>query len=135
MASTKINPSNLYSSVPFGFSHAAIQDKPRTVHLAGQVAWDADCNIVGADDLALQVQAALANLSAVLAEVGARPEDLVRMRTYIVDNAPEKLGVVVDAINAFYAGATPAPNTVIGVSGLALPGFLVEIEATAQLDA
>jgi len=134
MASTKINPPSLYNSVPFGFSHAAIQTGARTVHLAGQVAWDAECNVVGEGDLARQVEVALANLSAVLAEVGAGPEDLVRMRTYIVDNTPEKLGVVVGAINAFYAGAVPAPNTVVGVSGLALPNFLVEIEATAQLE-
>jgi enamine deaminase RidA (YjgF/YER057c/UK114 family) len=133
MASTKINPSSLYNSVPFGFSHAAIQTEGRTVHLAGQVAWDAECNVVGEGDLARQVEVALANLSAVLKEVGAGPEDLVRLRTYIVDNTPEKLGVVVGAINAFYGGATPAPNTVVGVSGLALPDFLVEIEATAQL--
>lgn len=134
MASTKINPPSLYNSVPFGFSHAAIQTGARTVHLAGQVAWDAECNVVGQGDLARQVEVALANLSAVLAEVGAGPEDLVRMRTYIVDNTPEKLGVVVGAINAFYAGAVPAPNTVVGVPGLALPDFLIEIEATAQLD-
>lgn len=134
MASTKINPPSLYNSVPFGFSHAAIQTGARTVHLAGQVAWDADCNVVGEGDLARQVEVALANLSAVLAEVGAGPEDLVRMRTYIVDNTPEKLGVVVGAINAFYAGAVPAPNTVVGVSGLALPNFLIEIEATAELE-
>ena len=134
MASTKINPPSLYNSVPFGFSHAAIQTGARTVHLAGQVAWDAECNVIGEGDLARQVEVALANLSAVLAEVGAGPEDLVRMRTYIVDNTPEKLGVVVGAINAFYAGAVPAPNTVVGVSGLALPNFLVEIEATAQLE-
>ncbi len=134
MASTKINPPSLYNSVPFGFSHAAIQTGARTVHLAGQVAWDADCNVVGEGDLARQVEQALANLSAVLAEVGAGPEDLVRMRTYIVDNTPEKLGVVVGAIHAFYGGAVPAPNTVVGVPGLALPDFLIEIEATAQLD-
>jgi enamine deaminase RidA (YjgF/YER057c/UK114 family) len=43
--------------------------------------------------------------------------------------------VVVAAIQRFYGGATPAPNTVVGVQSLALPDFLVEIEATAQLDA
>lgn len=134
MASTKINPPALYNSVPFGFSHAAIGTGAKTLHLAGQVAWDAECNVIGAGDLGRQVEAALANLSAVLASAGAGPSDLVRLRTYIVDNTPEKLGVVVDAINAFYAGATPAPNTVISVPGLALPDFLIEIEATAQLE-
>ncbi|WP_438851645.1 RidA family protein [Brevundimonas nasdae] len=134
MPITKINPPHLYESVPFGFSHAALQEGGRTLHLAGQVAWDAQCNVVGEGDLARQVEVALQNLSAVLAEAGADAGNLVRLRTYIVDNTPEKLGIVVGAINRFYAGATPAPNTVVGVSGLALPDFLVEIEATASLD-
>ena len=134
MPITKINPPHLYESVPFGFSHAALQEGGRTLHLAGQVAWDAQCNVVGEGDLARQVEVALQNLSAVLAEASADAGNLVRLRTYIVDNTPEKLGIVVGALNRFYAGATPAPNTVVGVSGLALPDFLVEIEATASLD-
>ena len=134
MPITKINPPHLYESVPFGFSHAALQEGGRTLHLAGQVAWDAQCNVVGEGDVARQVEVALQNLSAVLAEASADAGNLVRLRTYIVDNTPEKLGIVVGAINRFYAGATPAPNTVVGVSGLALPDFLVEIEATASLD-
>ena len=134
MGSTKINPPNLYKSTPFGFSHAAVQDSGRVLHLAGQVAWDAQCNVIGEGDLAVQVEAALANLTAVLEHMKLTPADLVRLRTYIVDNDPEKLGVVVAAIQRFYGGATPAPNTVVGVQSLALPDFLVEIEATAQLD-
>ncbi len=134
MPITKINPPHLYESVPFGFSHAALQEGGRTLHLAGPVAWDAQCHVVGEGDLARQVEVALQNRSAVLAEASADAGNLVRLRTYIVDNTPEKLGIVVGAINRFYAGATPAPNTVVGVSGLALPDFLVEIEATASLD-
>lgn len=134
MASKKLNPSELYDSRPFGFSHAARHDGGPTLHLAGQVAWDARCNVIGQDDLSAQTDAALANLAAVLASAGTGPENLLRLRTYIVNNDPEKLGVVVAAINRFYGGAEPAPNTVVGVQSLALPDFLVEIEAIAQLD-
>lgn len=128
---TRINPNNLYDALGFGFSHATLQDGGKTLHLAGQVAWDAECNVVGGDDLAAQTRQALANLKAVLAEVGATPADIVRLRTYVVDHNPEKLGVVLGEVGAFYEGATPAPNTFLGVQTLALPDFLVEIEATA----
>jgi enamine deaminase RidA (YjgF/YER057c/UK114 family) len=37
-------------------------------------------------------------------------------------------------VQAFYGAAAPAPNTFIGVQSLALPDFLIEIEATAALD-
>src|SRR5690606_9946882 len=80
MATTKSNPSELYDSTPFGFSHAAVQDGGRVLHLAGQVAWDADCNVVGVGDFAAQVDKALANIAAVLAHSGLGPSDVVRLR-------------------------------------------------------
>jgi len=129
----RINPKSLYDSLPFGFSHATLQEGGKTVHLAGQVAWDAAGNVVGPGDLAAQARQALANLKAVLAEVGASPADIVRLRTYVVDHAPDKLGPVLGQFPDFYEGAVPAPNTFIGVQALALPDFLVEIEATAAL--
>lgn len=133
MSNRKINPAGLYDAVGYGFSHAALQDGGRTLHLAGQVAWDKDGALVGAGDLAQQTRQALANLKAVLAEAGATPADIVRLRTYVVDHNPDKLGPVLGEVAAFYDGATPAPNTFIGVAALALPDFLVEIEATAAL--
>ncbi|WP_448663939.1 RidA family protein [Sphingomonas sp. CJ20] len=133
MPNTKINPSTLYDAVGYGFSHAALQEGGKTLHLAGQVAWDKDCNVVGGDDLAAQTRQALANLKAVLAEAGATPADIVRLRTYVVNHSPDKLGAVLGEIGAFYEGATPAPNTFLGVPTLALPDFLVEIEAIAAI--
>ena len=97
------------------------------------MAWDKDGAIVGACDLTAQTRQALANLKAVLAEAGATPADVVRLRTYVVDHHPDKLGAVLPEIMAFYDGVTPAPNTFIGVAALALPDFLIEIEATAAL--
>jgi len=121
----------LYNSVQFGFSHAVRQKGGDTLHLAGQVAWDKEGKLVGAGDLAAQTRQALANLREVLAAAGATPADIVRLRTYVVDHSPDKLGPVLGEIGVFYAGAPPAANTFIGVQALALPDFLVEIEATA----
>lgn len=134
MRAQKINPQTLYNSVQFGFSHAARQRGGSTLHLAGQVAWDKDGKLVGSGDLGAQTRQALANLRAVLAEVGATPADVVRLRTYIVRHTPEKLAPVLAEIGQFYAGTVPAPNTLIGVEALALPEFLIEIEATAATD-
>lgn len=133
MSITRINPANLYDSLPYGFSHATLQSDGRTVHLAGQVAWDAQAKIVGAGDLGAQARQALANLGAVLASVGCTPADIVRLRTYVVDHSPDKLGIVLGETAAFYGSAVPAPNTLIGVAALALPEFLIEIEAIAEV--
>lgn len=133
MPAERKNPSTMYDSLPFGFSHASVSEPGRLLHLAGQVAWDKDGNVVGGDDLAAQTRQCLSNLREVLASEGATPADLVRIRTYIVDHTPDKLGPFSAEMMAFYGDVMPAPNTLIGVQALALPDFLIEIEATAIL--
>jgi len=131
MTSNRLNPETLYESTRFGFSHAAIDARNGVVHLAGQVAWDKDYTVVGGDDLAAQTRQALANIRAVLEAAGSSVENLLRLRTYIVNHDVEKLQIVSGELAAFYGDTTPAPNTVVGVQALALPDFLVEIEAVA----
>lgn len=128
-----INPASLYQSTPYGFSHAVASNGATFVHCAGQVAWDRDYNVVGGNDLGAQTRQALANLKVVLAEAGAGVEDIVRLRTYVVNHNPDCLAPVGEALAEFYGTAMPAANTWIGVQALALPDFLIEIEATAQL--
>lgn len=130
----RLNPPDLYTSVEFGFSHAVVSRGGTTVHCSGQVAWDRDHTLVGEGDLAAQAQQALTNLKAVLAAAGAGPQHVVRLRTYIVDHTPDKLGTIAPAMMAFYGDVLPAANTVVGVPALALPGFLIEVEATAVID-
>jgi len=134
VANQKINPQDMYDSVQYGFSHAVAHRGKKTIELAGQVAWDADCNLVGEGDLAAQAKQVFQNLRQVLAVAGAGPADVVRLRTYIVDYTPDMLDVIGSEIAAFYDGAVPAANTLIGVQSLALPGFMIEVEAVAVVD-
>nr|WP_255536566.1 RidA family protein [Pacificimonas pallii] len=123
----------MYDSLAFGFSHACRTDRQLTIHCAGQVAWDRAGNLVGEGDIAAQARQALANLKTVLTAAGAGIEDLVRIRTYVVQHKPEYLEPVGMALGEFYGDITPAPNTWIGVHSLAMPEFLIEVEATAAL--
>jgi len=132
MPVSRVNPDTLYDSLAFGFSHASVSQGGALLHLAGQVAWDKDGAVIGGDDIGAQARQCLANLRAVLESQGLGPEDLVRIRTYVVGHTPDKLGPVTEELMAFYGDVTPAPNTWIGVQALALPDFLIEIEATAQ---
>ncbi len=133
MTAARINPPSLYQSTQYGFSHAALDVRNGVVHLAGQVAWDQNYNVVGGDDLALQTRQALSNIKAVLDEVGASAEDILRLRTFIVNYDPSKLEAVGGELMSFYGDVLPAPNTVVGVQALALPDFLIEIEAIALI--
>jgi enamine deaminase RidA (YjgF/YER057c/UK114 family) len=135
MSHEKINPPALFNSLQYGFSHAVAHTDghsgARTIECAGQVAWDRDCNLVGEGDFAAQAREAFRNVQTVLKAAGATPADVVRLRTYIVDHDMEKLEALGPIMAEFYGEVTPAANTLIGVQALALPGFLIEVEATA----
>lgn len=134
MSRKVINPAELYESTAYGFSHAVASSDATLVHCAGQVAWDKDYQVVGGSDLGAQARQALANLKTVLVEAGAGVEDIVRLRTYVVNHTPDCLGPVGAALAEFYGDVMPAANTWIGVQALALPDFLIEVEATAQIN-
>ncbi len=133
MTRKTINPSSLYDSSKYGFSHAVESHGAKMIHCAGQVAWDRDGDLVGGDNIVDQARQALLNLQKVLAEAGATAANIVRMRTYVVGHKPEYLESVGQAISEFYGDVEPAANTWIGVQCLALPEFLIEIEATAVI--
>ena len=134
MSVKTVNPPSMYNANQFGFSHAVESNGQRLLHLAGQVAWDKDCNIVRPGDLAAQARQCFANLKEVLAAEGAGPGNVVRLRTYVVNYSADQLAAIGPAIQEFYGDVVPAANTLLGVQALAMPDFLIEIEATAQLD-
>ena len=133
MSRKVINPTSLYDSTAYGFSHAVASSGATLVHCAGQVAWNKDYEVVGGTDLGAQARQALVNLRAVLTEAGAGVADIVRLRTYVVNHNPDCIAPVGQALAEFYGDVMPAANTWIGVQALALPDFLIEIEATAQI--
>ena len=108
----------------------------RTVHVAGQVAIDERGESVGVGDVAAQVEQVHRNLVAALASAGATFDDVVRLTMYMADLRPETLGPAVEALlrTREAMGITAAPPlTCIGVSALASPDYLLEIEAIAVL--
>lgn len=133
MTSTRINPDTLYPSVQYGFSHATLDEATGTLHLSGQVAWDKDYTVVGGSDVGLQARQALANIKAVLASQGLGPEAVLRLRTFVVNYDVSMLGAIAPELAAFYGDVVPAANTVVGVQALAMPEFLIEIEAIATI--
>lgn len=134
MSRSAINPAHMYNSVQFGFSHATESRGQRVLHLAGQVAWNDAGELVGPGDLQAQCAQVFRNLKEVLGAAGMTPADVVRLRTYVVDYSADKLAVIGPAIGAFYGDVTPAANTLLGVAALAMPEFLIEVEATAVSD-
>ena len=59
MTKQTINPNSLFDSNQYGFSQITLSNPGKLVFISGQVAWDAQMNIVGENDLARQTRQAL----------------------------------------------------------------------------
>ncbi|MGJ3507919.1 RidA family protein [Enemella sp. A6] len=124
-----ISPDNLHPTP--GFSHIAIAEGSRLVCFAGQVALGSDFNVIGGDDLFLQTKAAMENLAVALEAAGVRWDQVVRRTIYTTQ--PTEYEVMTRAIEEVTGSTEHPAQTIIGITGLAVPGLLVEIECTAVL--
>ncbi|TDC22613.1 RidA family protein [Kribbella albertanoniae] len=102
----------------------------RTLYCAGQTAMNADGKPEHDGDMAGQLELSLTNLEAVLAEAGMSLANVIRLNVYTtdVDLLFQHYGVLAARLGA--AQVAP-PTTMLGVSRLALPDLMVELEATA----
>jgi len=129
-----VNPNSLFQSLPHGFSQVVIASGNKMVFISGQTAWDVRKNIVGGDSVLEQARQAFRNLETAMEAAGGTLKDVVALRIYVVDYQAESGTAVGTALREFFSPENPPASTWIGVSALAVPEFLIEIEATAVLD-
>ncbi|TDO51987.1 enamine deaminase RidA (YjgF/YER057c/UK114 family) [Kribbella sp. VKM Ac-2571] len=126
---TAVNP--VPWSLELGFNQGElVAGHTRTLYCSGQTAMDADGKPQHDGDLPAQLALSLDNLEAILTEAGMSLTNLVRLNVYTtdVDLLFPHYGVLAARLAA--AGVAPA-TTMLGVTRLAVPGQLVELEATA----
>ena len=134
MSKECVNPKSLFPSVQHGFSQVVVASGRKMVFISGQTAWDTRKKIIGGDNLLEQARQAMRNLQTAIGAAGGTLKDIVSLRIYIVNYQVENANALRTALNEFFYSANPPASTWIGVSALAVPEFLIEIEATAVLD-
>ncbi|TXS19864.1 RidA family protein [Streptomyces sp. ms191] len=118
-------------SVERGFNQGeVVSGHTRTLYISGQTAMSKDGEPRHDGDMAAQLTLSIDNLEAVLGEAGMSPADLVRLNVYTtdVDLLFRHYGLLAARLGA--AGVAPT-TTMLGVTRLAIPGQLVELEGTA----
>jgi reactive intermediate/imine deaminase len=125
----RTNPPTL--SKPTGYTHIVeVSGAAKMVYISGQIAFDAQGNVVGAGDMKAQAEQVFKNLDAALTAAGAKFSDIVKMNTYItdMDKAP-----AVREVRARYFGDTTPASTFVKVAGLVRPELMLEIEVIAAV--
>lgn len=124
-----INPSTWNAG--FAYDQAQLRPAPKQVlTLAGQGPVSAEGELLHPGDMAGQLAAAFANVEELLALGGMDLRDVLSMTMYVTDveAALGAYGPIVERLR--HAKASP-PATLVGVTGLAIPGMQVEITVSA----
>lgn len=115
-------------ATPPGYSYAA-SAPGELVFFAGQVALDAQGEMVGRGDFDVQVRQTFVNLGLALTAAGCSPSTVLRVNYYVVGLTRERLLTVRAARTQFFPDKPAA--TLIGVAALFDPEALIEIEVIA----
>ena len=127
-----LNPDAL--SKPPGYTHVVDMAGPaRIIYIAGQLALDRSGKMGGAGDFRAQAIQVFENLKSALAAVGASFNDVVKTNTYVLDMAHRP--ILREVRETYLNKAAPPASTLVGVTALAYPEALIEIEAIALLPA
>jgi len=120
---------------PKGYSNGMlVSGDARYLFVAGQIAWDADCKLVGPGDFVAQLRQALANVVDVVRAAGGAAEHLVELTIYVVDKRP--YADALREIGAVYRetiGRHFPAMALVQVADLLEEGALVEVQARAAL--
>ena len=113
---------------PSSYEHAVLANG--VLYVAGQVARDAEGQLVGPGDAAAQAAQVFDNLERVLAAAGMGFEQVVKLTTYLVDDGDAQ-AVSQERLKRF--GTHRPPHTGLIVKALGGPEVRVEVEAIAVL--
>jgi enamine deaminase RidA (YjgF/YER057c/UK114 family) len=117
-----------------GYSHVGQVSGGTLVYVAGQVALDASGALVGRGDFRAQVEQVFLNLATALKAAGAGFPDVVKLNTYCVEAVePGAIAAFREVRDRFVDTSQPPASTLVFVSRLVHPDWLVEIEAVAAV--
>ncbi len=124
-----LQPKGLFDPRP---RYSQVSRFGKGVYLAGQLARDAQGNLVGTGDILAQTSQVFENIKKCLEAVGASFDNVVKINVYLTDI--DKQLAAVAKVRQEYFVSEPIPSTTVEVSRLADPDALVEIEAIAVLE-
>ena len=124
------NPKKLYNPRTFAYSHMAeVRHFSRILHISGQGGENQQGHL--SQDFAEQLCQAMTNLEHALAHADASFLDIAVLRVLVVDHSPKKHQFLIQEIQKRWKQHNFPACTLIPVPCLAIPGMLIEIEATS----
>ena len=130
-----LNPPAL-GAPPRFYSHAISVEGPgKLVYVSGQVALDQEGKVVGVGDMRAQAEQVFKNLTHILRAAGAGWNDVIKMNGYMVGLNAAKVAAYRDGRAAYFKPTQLPASTLVGVTSLVQPEWLLEVEVVAAIGA
>jgi len=126
-----VNPAELYDPAPNGYSHAVVaKGGARIAYIAGQGGESKSGAL--STKFSEQMKQAYKNMLITLQAMNAKPNQVAKITTYVVDYNPDMLEEMTKQVKIMFGDALPA-QTLVPVPRLALDGMLFEVDAIVIL--
>jgi enamine deaminase RidA (YjgF/YER057c/UK114 family) len=126
-----INPPSLCPT--YGWTHVASVSGGKTIYISGQVSVNERGEVVGKGDMRAQTEQTFRNIERALAAVGATFRDVIKTNLYVVGLKPEHVPIIREVRARYVAADHPPVSTLVGISALVGPDWMIEIEAVAVI--
>lgn len=127
----RYNPPTGWPQLGRPFHHGVIAPEGKTLHMTGQVAWDAEANVICKGDCEAQARKCFDNVESILKAVGGRLDDIVSLTVFYID--PNDMPAI-QKVRAEKLALEHGPVSIlIQAAGLIAPELLVEIAPIAVI--
>lgn len=128
-----IQPEGMFAS-PI-YTQAVKVSDGALLFVSGQVAYDADANVLSPNDLHAQAHHAIDNLERVFSASNATWDNVIKLTVYVVNFNPAiERSIVLNVLKERITSNRPPANTLLGIQSLAREGLRIEIEAIVAVD-
>src|SRR5690606_20596274 len=117
-----------------GYTQVVTARPGKLIVISGQVAFDANGQLVGPGDLGAQTRQVFENLRLALEAAGATFADVIKLTIFVVNYDVSQRAAIVAVREQYLSRENPPASTLVGVQALARPEFLIEIEALAVIE-
>lgn len=126
-------PPGVFDAAVKNWKYASAIKAGNTIYLAGQVAYDEQGNVVGKGDYEAQLRQCLENIKRILEAAGAKMSDIVWV-LWLCKDIRHGLRNRQFPVYEEYFGDHHPPGTLIQVSNLGDPDFMLEVQVIAVVD-
>ena len=119
------NPAGLWGPEARVFSQGVVQHDGKVIHITGQVAWNEHNEIIGPNDVRLQMRQCMANIKKVLSAVGGRLDDIVALTTFFTRR--DDIPAIQEVRHEYFSVPSAPASNLIQVAGLVDPAFVIEL--------